>query len=309
MQTPFSLITAIALPLVARESGKPRPERFKVEDHVAAVYNAACPVDGRPRLWYAPALKGGLSPAGRKLYFDAFMRTGIGVAGFDQREVRGAPGSAAEFTRLHDEMVERRSSPRPILPGRGRGGLMALAWAYRHPDEIKACVGIDPVCNLARRPLKNSKKETLADFALTEDEIGARLDEFNPIVNPAGLAREKVPIFAIHGDSDIVVPHDANTRPPKEPVEALGGSCTVRIIPGEGREETASFLEQPDLIDFVIEHADQSSITVSCSTLPPRGCLSHPPSHRSRISPIGENPSSDSGESRTTRNPPAQKTP
>lgn len=255
MKIPICLITAIALPLSARESDRPILERFEVEGHVAVVYHAPRPADGAPWLWYAPTLKGGLSLAGRKAYFDAFMNAGISVAGFDLGEVRGAPGSTAKFTRFHDAMVKRGFSPKPILLGQSRGGMMTLAWAVRNPDKVKAWVGVYPVCNLASWPLKNSKKETLADFGLTEEEIRGRLDEFNPIANLEGLARNRVPMFAVHGDSDVVVPYEDNTRLLKERYEALGGSFTERVIPGEGHKATASFFENAALIDFVIKHA------------------------------------------------------
>lgn len=253
MKILFHLITAIALPLAAQESGKPTPERFEIDGHVAVVYHAPRPAEGKPWLWYAPTLKGGLSLAGRKVYFDAFMNAGISVAGFDLGEVRGAPGSTAKFTLFHHEMVKRGFSPKPILLGQSRGGMMTLAWAVRNPDKVKAWVGIYPVCNLASWPLKNSKKETLADFGLTEDEIRGRIDEFNPIANLEGLARNRVPMFAEHGDSDVVVPYDDNTWLLKEHYEALGGSFTERVIAGEGHKATASFFENAALIDFVIE--------------------------------------------------------
>ena len=41
-------------------------------------------------------------------------------------------------------------------------------------------------------------------------------------------------VVAVHGDSDVVVPYDDNTRLLKERYEAGGGSFKVKIIPGEG---------------------------------------------------------------------------
>lgn len=149
-------------------------------------------------------------------------------------------------------MVKRGFSPKPILLGQSRGGMMTLAWAVRNPDKVKAWVGIYPVCNLASWPLKNSKAQTLADFALSEEELLARLNEFNPIDNLAGLAQNKVPMFAVHGDHDVVVPYDLNTLLLKERYEAAGGSIRVKIVPGEGHKEGPSFFECQDLVDFVL---------------------------------------------------------
>ena len=60
---------------------------------------------------------------------------------------------------------------------------MMLAWATTHPDQVGAFAGIYPVCNLASWPLKRSKVATLADFGLTEEELRAKLKQFNPVDN------------------------------------------------------------------------------------------------------------------------------
>ena len=88
------------------------PERFDVAGNTAMVYAAPKPAPGRPWVWYAPTIKG-LSLAGRKAYFEGFLNAGIGIAGYDLGEVRGAPASTAKFTQFYDEMVRRGWSPRP----------------------------------------------------------------------------------------------------------------------------------------------------------------------------------------------------
>ena len=133
---------------------------------------------------------------------------------------------------------------------RDSGGMMTLTWAFRNPDKVKAWIGIYPVCNLASWPLKNSKVQTLADFEMTEAELTTRLKEFNPPDNLAGLAAAKVPMFAVHGDTDVVVPHRDNTLLLKERYEALGGKITVKIIPGEGHKVGPSFFACPELVEF-----------------------------------------------------------
>ena len=165
--------------------------------------------------------------------------------------VRGSPASSAKFTRFYDAMVKRGFSAKPILLGQSRGGMMTLAWAFRNPDKVKAWVGIYPVCDLTSWPLKNSKAQTLADFALPEAELLSRLTEFNPIDNLAGLVENKVPMFAVHGDNDVVVPYDLNTKLLRERYEAAGGSFTVKIVPGEGHKEGPSFFECQELVDFI----------------------------------------------------------
>ena len=247
----LTFLAWIARPAVADDPLPRVTETFEIDGHKAFVYPAPEPAKGKPWLWYAPTLKG-VSLAGRKLYFESLMHAGIGLAGFDLGEVRGSPGSSAKFSLFYNEMVRRGWSPKPILLGQSRGGMMMLAWAMRNPDKLRAFVGIYPVCNLASWPLKNSKPQTLADFGLTDDELVAQLSQFNPVDHLEGLLANRVPMFVVHGDSDLVVPYAENTRVLKERYEAGGGPITVKIIPGEGHQVSPSFFECQELVDFVI---------------------------------------------------------
>jgi predicted esterase len=246
------LLLAASLPAVAADTR----DVFELNGHEAFLYAARTPAAGKPWLWYAPTLKG-ISLAGRKMYFDAFQQSGIAIAGYDLGEVRGSPASTAAFTALYDEMVRRGYSARPILLGQSRGGMMMLRWAVTNPDKVRAFVGIYPVCNLASWPLKNSKRETLADFGLPETELVEKLAQFNPIDHLQGLLATKVPMFIVHGDSDVVVPYDENSRLVKERYEAGGGTITVKLIPGEGHKVSPSFFECRELVNFVLKVASE----------------------------------------------------
>lgn len=250
------LTVCLALSAIAQEALPKTAEVFEVGGHKAFLYAAPKPAEGRPWLWYAPTL-GGVSLFGRKMYYEAFMKAGISIAGYDLGEVRGAPGSTAKFTLFYEEMVKRGYSTKPILLGQSRGGMMTLAWAFRNPDKVRAWVGIYPVCNLASWPLKNSKAQTLADFGMSEEELNAKLKEFNPVDNLQGLLANKAPMFVVHGDSDAVVPYELNTGLLKERYEEGGGQITVKVIPGEGHKVGPSFFECRELVDFVLKHAAQ----------------------------------------------------
>jgi predicted esterase len=93
---------------------------------------------------------------------------------------------------------------------------------------------------------------------MPEADLLARLKEFNPIDNLVGLVAHKVPMFAVHGDSDVVVPYDLNTKLLKERYEAEGGQFSVKVIPGEGHKVGPSFFECQELIDFVLKQADSN---------------------------------------------------
>jgi predicted esterase len=250
----LTFLTLFAFPTVADEKPQRVAETFELEGRKGFIYAAPEPAKGNPWVWYAPTLKG-VEIVQRKLYFDAWMQAGISIAGFDLGEVRGSPASTAKFTLFFEEMVRRGWSSKPTLLGQSRGGMMMLAWAMRNPARVRAFVGIYPVCNLASWPLKNSKRETLADFAMPEAELVANLARFNPVDNLQGLLANKVPMFIVHGDSDVVVPYDDNSRLLKERYEAGGGRITVKLIPGEGHKVSPSFFECRELIDFMIAHS------------------------------------------------------
>ncbi len=234
-----------ALPKVA--------EKFEIDGHTAYLFAAPTPAAGKPWVWFAPALKG-VSLAQRKVYFEAFLRHGVSLAGYDLGEVRGAPASTAEFARFHGKMVRRGFSPKPILIGQSRGGLMMLGWAMRHPDQVRAFVGIYPVCNLGTWGLKNLPV-TLADYGMTERELRARLAEFNPLDNLQALAEKQVPMFIVQGDADKAVPSAENALLLQKRYAAAGGPITVRLIADEGHKVSPAFFENPELVDFVLQQA------------------------------------------------------
>lgn len=225
-------------------------ETFEIGGGKAIVYAAPKPAEGKPWLWYAPG-SGAAEP-----YFETFVKAGISIAGFDLGEVRGSPASTAKFTLFYDKMVKRGYPPKPILLGQSRGGTMTLAWAFRNPDKVRAWVGIYPVCNLASWPMNHGNMPALlADYGLPEAELVKKLKDFNPIDNLQGLLANKVPMFAVHGDSDVVVPYDMNTKLLKERYEAGGGSIQVKVIPGKGHQGDPAFFECQELVDFVLKHA------------------------------------------------------
>lgn len=230
-----------------------KPESFDVEGHKAYVQAPPTPAPGKPWIWYAPNVGGNFIILQHKFYTDAFFKAGIAIASYDLGEVRGAPGSTAKFTHFYDAMVKRGYSRKPILLGQSRGGLMTLAWACRNPEKVTAWAGIYPVCNLDSYPLRSSKKETLADFGMEEAQLRAKLGELNPVSLLDGLAKQKVPMFSVHGDKDGVVPHQENTKLLQERYQAAGGTCEVKIIPGRGHEVTPAFFQCQELVDFILK--------------------------------------------------------
>jgi pimeloyl-ACP methyl ester carboxylesterase len=228
---------------------------FTVGDHTAFLIEAPTPAPGKPWVWFAPTLDK-LPDRSHDWYFRRLIAAGIAVAGLNQGEVRGAPGSTQNFTAFYGEMVRRGFSERPVLLGQSRGGLMLLAWAMRHPEKTAAFAGIYPVCNLASWPLLNSKPAVLQDYGMTEAELVPNLARYNPLDNLGGLLANQVPLFLVHGDADELVPYDTNGKLLKERYEAGGGPITVQVIPGEGHKVSPAFFQCQELLDFVLARAN-----------------------------------------------------
>ena len=227
---------------------------FVVEGRVAFIIAAPQPATGKPWVWYAPTLGANLPGSDHQWYFERFIQAGVSMAGIDLGEVRGSPESTALFDAFHGEMVRRGYSAQPVLLGQSRGGLMMLSFAMRHPDKLRAFAGIYPVCNLTSWPLLRSKPAVLADYGLPEAELMARLSDYNPMDNLTRLAARRVPMFIVHGDSDVVVPLDENGGLLRQRYESLGGPITIKVIRDEGHKVSPSFFECQELVDFVLSH-------------------------------------------------------
>jgi pimeloyl-ACP methyl ester carboxylesterase len=229
--------------------------------HPAFVISAPQPAHGNPWVWYAPTLGDHLPGEGHRWYFERFLDAGISIAGVDLGEVRGSPKSNSQFLAFHAEMVRRGYSSQPVLLGQSRGGLMMLSFAASYPDKLSGWAGIYPVCNLTSWPLKNSKSATLADYAMTESELLERLPELNPVDRLEGLLRQRVPLFAVHGDQDGVVPLEENSGLVQRRYTAAGGRFELKTIAGEGHKVSSSFFECQELVDFVTSLALQPTAT------------------------------------------------
>ena len=205
----------------------------------------------KPWVWYAPTLPNLPGPE-EAWMFERFRAAGIAVAGIDAGESYGSPAGNKVFDTLHAEMTRRGYSAKPVLLGRSRGGLQTLSWAAANPDKVGGFAGIYPVCDIASYP---GVAKAAGAYELKAEELERRLKEFTPVDRLAGLAKAKVPLFAIHGDVDKVVPLEANSGRVRERYKELGGSMTLIVPPGQGHNMWPGFFRCRELVEFVIDHA------------------------------------------------------
>jgi pimeloyl-ACP methyl ester carboxylesterase len=205
-----------------------------------------------PWVWYAPTLAG-LPGDSERWMFERFAAAGIGIAGIDVGESYGSPDGQAKYTRLYETLVKKRGfSPRPVLLGRSRGGLMLLCWACENADKVGGISGIYPVCNIASYP---GVEKAAGAYRMTADELQSKLSQFNPPDRLESLAKAKVPLFAIHGDVDTTVPLEQNSGLVAARYAALSGKMELVVPKGQGHNMWPGFFESPELVAFVLRHA------------------------------------------------------
>ncbi len=202
-----------------------------------------------PWVWYAPTLPS-LPGGSEKWMFERFTQAGIAIAGIDVGESYGSPDGRALYSALHEVLTKKRGfAQRAVMLGRSRGGLMTLSWAAENPDKVAGFAGIYPVCNIASYP---GLAKASGAYRLTADEFSKQVTTHNPIDRLAGLAKAGVPLFAIHGDIDKVVPLEANSGEVRKRYEALGGKMQLIIPAGQGHNMWPGFFECQELVDFVL---------------------------------------------------------
>ena len=252
----FPTEPAVSSPAAATKDLPLPGEVFEVDGHTAFLLPAKMDADHKARgwVWYAPTLPGLPGPEERWM-FTQFLEAGIAVAGIDVGESYGSPAGRALFSRFHAVMTGPRGyAPKSVLLGRSRGGLMALSWAADHPDQVAAFAGIYPVCNLASYP---GFARAAGAYGMTAAELEAAQAKHNPIDRLAPLARAGVPLFAIHGDSDKVVPLEANSGLMEKRYTALGGRMQLVVPHGQGHNMWPGFFQSQELVSFIKTNASR----------------------------------------------------
>ena len=210
---------------------------------------------GTPWVWYAPTLPG-LPGKEEAWMFQKYLDAGIAVAGIDVGESYGNPRGRALFSAFYEELVVNRGlSRKPCLLARSRGGLMLYNWAVEHPAAVACVAGIYPVCDLRSFPGVKTAAEA---YGMSEGQLNASLDCHNPLDRVAALVEAHVPIYHLHGDSDTVVPIESNSGELAERYRRLGGAMTLNTVKGQGHNMWPGWFQCQELVDFVVEHANQA---------------------------------------------------
>jgi len=233
---------------------------FTVDGHSAFVILPTEARKSMPWVWYAPTFVGKTQETSTPNFANEWISSrllaqGIAVCGVDVGDSLGSAAGRAGFTRFYDYVVPTFGlATKAGLWAQSRGGLMLINWAVEHPGSVKCIGGTYPVCDLRSYP---GLKAAAGAYGVTEEQLGASLAENNPIDRLAPLAAARVPIFCVHGDSDTVVPLDANSAELACRYAKLGGSIELKVAPGKGHDTSPDFFECQEMVDFFIRHLRQ----------------------------------------------------
>jgi pimeloyl-ACP methyl ester carboxylesterase len=228
---------------------------FEVAGRPAVLVKPKTPAPGNPWIWRTEFF--GHEPQGDI----ALLGQGWHVAYFKVSDMYGAPPAVDLMTQFHDYLVKTDGlNQRAVLEGFSRGGLYAVNFAAAHPEDTAGLYLDAPVLDIRSWPGgKGAGKgdarcwqQALAIYGLTEDT--AKDFKGNPLDHIDSIAAAKIPILAICGDSDKVVPYPENTAILAERYKKLGGNIDVILKPG-GDHHPHSLKDPQPIVDFLTKYA------------------------------------------------------
>lgn len=189
----------------------------------------------------------------------ALLAKGYAVAYLDLQDLYGSPASMQMMDGFYRYLVKRYAlSTRVVLEGFSRGGLFAFNWAALRPKLVSGLYVDAPVCDIKSWPggKIGKGKGSAGDWAkllhaydFTEEE--AMKDKQNPVDNLAPLAKSKVPILAVVGEADDVVPVADNINIVEKRYKQLGGKIQIIRKPGVNHHPH-SLTDPKPIVDFVL---------------------------------------------------------
>ena len=212
---------------------------FQVDGANVIVVEPDKPLPGRPWAW-------------RGEFFGAFpnadielVRRGWHLAYIGVPDLFGSPKAMSplgEVLRRAGQGPRAGPEARPDRPE--PGALYCMAWAAAHPDRTLAVYLDNGVCDFKSWPGGKPKglgtgqgspaewQKLLKAYGFKDDRE-AIASKLNPVDNLAPLAKAKIPILLVYGDSDKVVPHQENSEVVYDRYKALGGPVERIVKPGQ----------------------------------------------------------------------------
>jgi len=192
-----------------------------------------------------------------RFYIEKLLTAGFHVAAISVGVSCGSPTAADVCQEFYRQLVDQHGlNRRSRLLAQSNGGLIAYAWAFRHPDSVDRIAGIYPATDVRAWPGVDKLLAYPAQglgYNIPADGLARRLTEFNPIDNLSPLAKSGVNVLHVHGDRDKLVPLETNSAELVRRYENFGGSAEVIAVPGFAHGG-APFVKSQALAEFLIAH-------------------------------------------------------
>ncbi|MCE2809934.1 MAG: alpha/beta hydrolase [Planctomycetaceae bacterium] len=166
----------------------------------------------------------------------------------------------AKLDAFHKMLMRRGFHPQAVLIGISRGGLYAHRYAATHPDRVSVIYDDAAVLDYASWPGGKGKgKGSPGDWQELKRWYGFESDQQatdykdTPLKTLDVLAKHKIAIISVVGDTDDVVPPEENTAPAERRYRELGGIFEVIHKPGVGHHPHG--LDDPTpVVEFIEKH-------------------------------------------------------
>ncbi len=212
---------------------------FQVDGANVIVVEPKSPLPGKPWVW-------------RGEFFDSFpnadielAKQGWHLAYIGVPNLFGSPKAMTKWEKFHETLVKEHGlHPKPALIGISRGALYCMAWAALHPEKTLLVYLDNGVCDFKSWPGGKTKVKEMTgpgspkewvnllnafDFKNDEEAFAYKK---NPIDHLEPLAKAKLPILLVYGDSDKAVPHLENSEIIYERYRAMGGQVERMVKVG-----------------------------------------------------------------------------
>ncbi len=219
-----------------------------------AGYNAN--VNGNPWIWRARFF-------GHEPQTDlALLAKGYYVAYSDVANMFGSPQAVAQWNDFYNYLTRNYGfAKKVVLEGMSRGGLIIFNWASANPDKVVCMYADAPVCDFKSWPLGQGKfagnkgvwQQCLKAYGFNQSQALAY--KHNPIETSTlePLAKAVIPIIAVCGSADKIVPIDENILVVEKRYNKLGGLIKVIIKPGCGHHPHS--LKNPaPIVNFITKY-------------------------------------------------------
>jgi pimeloyl-ACP methyl ester carboxylesterase len=228
---------------------------FEVAGRAALLVKPKMAAAGNPWIWRTEFF--GHEPQGDI----ALLGLGWHVAYIKVSDMYGAPPAIDLMNQFHDYLTKTYGlNQRAVLEGFSRGGLYAMNFAATHPEKTAALYLDAPVLDIRSWPGgKGASKgdprlwqQALQLYGVTEETLkdfkGSPLDRVDTVL------AAKIPILAICGDADKVVPYTENTGILAERYKKAEGNISVILKPG-GDHHPHSLKDPQPIVDFLVKYA------------------------------------------------------